>query len=111
MDIAKLILRGAVSPPSPLGDVARIGAGAEESGQRAAKDFESVLLGKLVDQMKDTIGDWGYERDGASKQVQGIFWLYLANDVASNGGLGIWKDIYEFFASPNRAGATLDSTG
>jgi len=67
--------------------------------EQAAKDFESVLLNKLLDEMKNTIGDWGFDEDGVSKQVQGIFWLYLAQDIANQGGLGLWKDISELINS------------
>lgn len=61
---------------------------------QVAKDFESLLLNSLLSQMKDTIGNWGFEKDGASEQVDGIFWLYLARDMADKGGLGLWKNIY-----------------
>jgi Rod binding domain-containing protein len=64
-----------------------------------SKDFESVLLTKLVDEMKETVGQWGFEEeDAASGQVQGLFWLYLARDLADKGGLGLWKDLYRFFS-------------
>jgi len=68
----------------------------DEKKKQVAKDFESVLITKLLDQMKDTIGHWGFEQDSASQQVQGIFWLYLAQDIANKGGFGLWKDLYEF---------------
>ncbi len=53
--------------------------------------------------MKNTIGDWGFDKDGASKQIQGIFWLYLARDIANNGGFGLWKDIYKFLTDADQA--------
>ena len=46
--------------------------------------------------MKKSIVDWGQEKDAASKQTEGIFWLYLGQDIAKNGGLGLWKDIHQF---------------
>jgi len=73
-----------------------------ESREQIAKDFESVLLNKLLDEMKNTIGDWGFDKDGICKQVQGIFWLYLVQDIANQGGLGLWKDIYESCLSADR---------
>lgn len=70
----------------------------EEQKRQIARDFESVLLTKLFDQVQESIGDWGFEEeDTASQQVQGLFWLYLARDVADKGGLGLWKDIYQYF--------------
>jgi len=68
--------------------------------EQFAKDFESVFLEKLLDEMKNTIGSWGFEQDAAAKQIQGLFWMHLARDVSQNGGLGMWKDIY---ASLNQA--------
>ena len=63
--------------------------------EQFAKDFESIFMEKLLDEMKNTIGNWGFEPDAASKQIQGLFWLYLARDAANNGGLGMRKDIYQ----------------
>ena len=69
----------------------------EEQKKQIARDFESVLLAKLFDQVQESIGTWGFEEeDTASQQVQGVFWLHLARDVADKGGLGLWKDIYQY---------------
>jgi Rod binding domain-containing protein len=81
----------------------------EAKKEQAAKDFESVLLTKLLDVMKDTIGDWGFDEDGASEQIQGLFWLYLARDIADQGGLGLWKDVYGSLSDTNQANATVES--
>jgi len=96
MDIANLILTGTVPPPTSLEQMTQIDGVSEAKKKQLAKDFESVFINKLLDEMKKTIGDWGNEKDGASKQIQGIFWLYLARDIADNGGFGMWKDIYRF---------------
>ncbi len=63
------------------------------SMEQAAKDFESVLLNKLLDGMKETVGDGGLFNSPIGKQVQGLFYYYLAQDIASKGGFGLWKDI------------------
>ena len=68
-----------------------------EKTEKLAKDFESILLTKLFDEMKNTVGKWGMEEDAAAGQVQGLFWLYLARDVADKGGIGLWKDLQRFF--------------
>lgn len=60
----------------------------------AAKDFESVLLGRLMDEMKRTIPDSGLLSSGVTKQMQDMFWMYLSQDLADKGGLGLWKDVY-----------------
>ncbi|MHC4556725.1 MAG: hypothetical protein ACYTFW_13995 [Planctomycetota bacterium] len=113
MDSTKLILTEPVSLPTPLEhlDKSRLKSITEERKEQIAKDFESVLLNKLLDVMNNTIGDWGFDKDGASRQVQGIFWLYLSRDIANNGGIGLWKDIYQFLTDAeqaNTAGKSVD---
>jgi Rod binding domain-containing protein len=113
MDSAKLILTEPVSPPVPLEHLQKSGLKnvSEEKKKQIARDFESVLINKMLDEMKNTIGDWGFEKDGPSNQVQGIFWMYLARDIANNGGIGLWKDIDKFLTnadSSNTAGKSLD---
>jgi hypothetical protein len=68
---------------------------ADQKKQQIAKDFESVLLTRLFEQVQKTIGSLDTEEDGTAQQVQGLFWLYLARDAADKGGVGLWKDIYQ----------------
>jgi Rod binding domain-containing protein len=77
----------------------------DEEKKQLAKDFESVLLTKLFDEVKNSIGHCGLEdeEDGASEQVHGLFWLYLAQDVADKGGFGLWQDVYRHFQDMDRA--------
>lgn len=81
----------------------------EQEKQRLAKSFESVLLTRLFDQVKESVGGWGLEEDGASKQIQGLFWYYLAQDVADKGGFGLWRDIYRSFEALDGGGANGES--
>lgn len=113
MDSAKLILTEPVLPPVPLENLQKPGLKnlSEEKKKQIAKDFESILINKMLDEMKNTIGNWGFEKDGPSEQVQGIFWLYLARDIGNNGGIGLWKDIYQFLSNAekvNTAEKSLD---
>ena len=111
MDNDNLILTESVSPPALLEqlDTSRLKCIAQEQKRQVAKDFESVLLNKLLDIMNSTIGDWGFEKDSPSRQVQGIFSIYLARDIANNGGLGLWKDIYRFLSNADDTeGKSLD---
>ena len=105
MDSVKLLLTEPVSPPTLLEqlDKSRLNSISEEKKEQVAKDFESVLLTKLLDEMKKSIVNWGSEKDGASEQMHGIFWLYLARDIANNGGLGLWKDIYQSLTNAEHA--------
>lgn len=105
MDGADLILTMPVMSPDLLGKVGSgeiTGATGAKSAdakktEQMAKDFESVLVTKLLDEMKETIGKWGFEEEAGASQVKGLFWLYLARDVADKGGLGLWKDLNRFF--------------
>ena len=68
----------------------------DEQEKQIGKDFESVLLTKLFEQVQTSIEDSGFDdEDSGSQQVRGMFWLYLARDVADKGGVGLWKDIYQ----------------
>jgi len=98
MESTKLILTEPVSSPNMLEqlDKSSLKNISDEKKEKIAKDFESVLLNKLLDEMKKSVVDWGQEKDAASKQTKGIFWLYLGQDIAKNGGLGLWKDIHQF---------------
>jgi Rod binding domain-containing protein len=95
MDSAKLILTEAFSSPIPSEKINKTGVASDAEKKQFAMDFESVFIGKLLDEMKKSIGDWGLEKDAASEQIDGIFWLYLARDLGNSGGLGMWKDIYQ----------------
>ena len=123
MDETKLILTEPVLPPLPLDHFTgtlfsnrlvsfqpdKINCTSEDQKKQVAKDFESVLLSRLLDEMKNTIGDWGFDENGDAEQVQGIFWLCLAGELANNGGLGLWKDIYQFLTKPEPANAPKNS--
>ncbi len=95
MDSIKLISTEIIPPAVPIENLNKFDALQEEKKKQSAKDFESVFIHKLLEEMKNTIDDWGFEKDETSRQVQGIFWLYLARDIANNGGFGLWKDIYQ----------------
>ncbi len=104
MEGPELILRDSVAPPTPLPDLGQLAGASELRKQQVAKDFEAVLIEKLLSQMKNTIGDWGLERDGISKQVDGIFWSNLARGIADQGGFGLWKDIYKHMNGADSSG-------
>lgn len=123
MDIGELMLTGPsllrmrsgdLSGPvsarnSPELSTAGAGGLSEEKAKQVAKDFESLVIGKLFDQVEETIGGWGFEEDGASGQVQGLFWQYLARDVADKGGFGLWRDICKSLLDTQRADAAAES--
>ena len=65
-----------------------------EQAKQVAKDFESVLLHKLLDAMKKTIPESDLFETGISEQFRDIFWFHLAQEMGKQGGLGIWKMLY-----------------
>ena len=65
--------------------------------EELAKGFESLLIGKLLDEVQKTMGKFSIAEDGASKQINGIFWQFLGQEMSENGGFGLWKDIYKSF--------------
>jgi len=109
MDSANLILTESISLPAPLKNLNKADGIPEQKKEQVAKDFESILLGKLLDEMKSSIGDWGFEESAASEQIQGIFWLYLSRHLANNGGLGMWKDIYQSLNNPDQINKNEES--
>ena len=94
MEISNAILTEAVLPPEVLPNIRGIENAPDEQKEKIAKDFESLLIGKLLDEMSNTIGEWD-EESPAFGQIKGIFNLYLAQHIGSNGGFGLWKQIYE----------------
>ena len=125
MDNAKLILTGEVLPPVPLEHLSQIGLHnkiakwksgqidvvSEEKKKQAAKDFESVFIKKLLDEMTNAIGEWGFEKDAVSKQIQGLFSIYLSQHIANNGGFGLWKDVYRFMTELSQPKTTIETSG
>lgn len=95
MDSSNLIIDSSVLASGPSEQIKKTSGDTEAAKKQFAKDFESVFINKLLDEMKNTIGDWGEEKDGAGQQVEGIFWMHLARNLADNGGFGMWKDIYK----------------
>jgi flagellar protein FlgJ len=70
--------------------------------QKVAKDFESVLLDQVLQQMKATIPDGGLFEDSSDQQIQGMFYSFLAQDVGQKGGIGLWKQLARQLESAKR---------
>ena len=97
METAQLIFPEQLKPSVPVQQMNKVQKEniPDEKKVQIAKDFESLLLSNLLEQMKSTIGNWGMEKDSTSNQIDGIFWLYLSREISDNGGLGFWQDIYK----------------
>ncbi|MHC4636995.1 MAG: hypothetical protein ACYTBP_06670 [Planctomycetota bacterium] len=104
MDSMNLLLTEPVAQPNPLQNLKNvINDDDEQKKIKFAKDFESVFVNKLLDEMRKTVGDWGFEKDGTSKQIDGLFSMFLAQDISNNGGLGLWKEIYKSLSDQEQA--------
>jgi Rod binding domain-containing protein len=74
----------------------------ETKKQQVAKDFESVLITNLLKEVENAIGKWGFDEEGASTQIKGMFGLFLGRALAAEGGFGFWKGIYQFLDDTNQ---------
>jgi hypothetical protein len=81
MDISETILTEKVLPPEVLPQTKGIEGAPDEQKKKLAGDFESLLIGKLLDEMNNTVSGWGEEEDRAFGQIKGIFNLYLAQYI------------------------------
>ena len=95
---------GAVIPPDLLSglpatvNAGSLGANADRKKIRqAAHDFESVLIQRMMEDMRRTVPESGLLDSGVTDQVQGLFWMYLAQDVSNKGGLGLWRELERQF--------------
>jgi Rod binding domain-containing protein len=86
-----------------LMDAGPAGVEAPVDMAQAARDFESVLLNQLMQEMSRTIPESGLVDSGTSKQIQSMFWSFLAEEVADNGGMGLWRDIQKYVTDPQQA--------
>ena len=93
-----LLPTGPAMPTQPLSallpaDARLSGPAAGQSAEQAAKGFESILLYRMLEEMKRSIPESGLFETGVSEQVQDIFWYYLAQEMAEKGGLGLWRSL------------------
>jgi Rod binding domain-containing protein len=96
MESVKLPLAGKVQPDAQSLPVSKTNPLLEEQRKvQSAKDFESLLVGKMVDSMKDTVGSSELLEDEGSEQVQAMFWMHMSSALSQQGGVGLWKDIYK----------------
>ncbi len=96
MESVKLPLSGQAEHTTQAGALSKMNPILlEQRKVQSAKDFESLLVGKLVDSMKETVGSSGLLEDEGSEQVQAMFWMHMSGAISQQGGVGLWKDIYK----------------
>ena len=89
---AEMISSAALGGPA-LGNLDAATVAETARGLEAARGFEAILLHRLVEAMRETIPDGGLLSSPAGRQVEGLFWFYLAEEMAKKGGVGLWKDL------------------
>lgn len=94
----------ATPPPPALSEAAP--ASDHDKLARAAQDFESLLLTRLLNEMKETVGTWSGEKDSATRQIHGLFWMQMAQTLADQGGLGLGRQMLDALESPTAANPT-----
>jgi len=72
----------------------------EEQRRKVARDFEGVLIHQILDNMSNTIPE-SEDEDSSTEHIKGMFWSFLADAVAENGGFGLWRQIYESMPAEN----------
>jgi Rod binding domain-containing protein len=111
MDPVMLPLTNQPAPPVSVGESSRTNEILLERRKiESAKGFESLLISKLVDSMKETVGESGLLEDEGSEQLQSMFWMHLSSALSEQGGVGLWKDIYKSIygtAPKEQSAATL----
>lgn len=65
-----------------------------KAAQKVSKDFEEILLHKLFEEMQKTVQESGLTEDAGTQPIQGMFWQFMAQDVAAKGGFGMAKQVY-----------------
>lgn len=80
----------------PVRAIAPAGADAAPGGgdmPQAARQFEAVLLYRLLLEMKRTIPESGLLESGITDQTMDLFFMHLADQLAQGGGMGLWREL------------------
>jgi len=108
MSPSDVLLQGVDTSPGSiptLDDLGTVADASDAEKRKLAKDFESVLLVRFFDEIRKSMGNCGLDEDPAGGQIQGMFWSYLAQDVADKGGFGLSEEIYQYFQNMDGARA------
>jgi Rod binding domain-containing protein len=85
--------------------------------QETAKQFEGLLLQQVFKQMKEATSSLEVseeedgEESGFSEQIQSMFWMFLADHVSQEGGIGLWKQMAEQWSRRESANNAAKSAG
>ena len=89
-----LLDSGAVPKPSPL-EQTKV-SGNTEALKETAKQFEGVFIQQLFNQMKQGLEQIAVEdEESSTEHIKNMYWTFMADVVTEQGGLGMWKQIYQ----------------
>jgi Rod binding domain-containing protein len=79
--------------------------------EKVAKDFEGIFVRQIMDVMRKTLDESGLGEDATGKQVRDMYWMFLGDQVAQTGSLGMWKQIAADIARSQQgmSGSTLET--
>jgi len=93
---------------SELGDLVKVSRPASpdpaaQKLQEVAKKFEGVLLHQMFKQAQQNIEQMDTDEDeevedGGGEQIQSLYWSQMSDLVSEQGGVGLWKSIYQQIA-------------
>ena len=75
-----------------------------------AQGFESVFISNLLDQMSASVDSLNEDKDGAAKQIDGIFRMQLAQNLSENGSLGLAKSIEHYVSHTLNQDQAMEET-
>lgn len=88
-----------------------------ESGkiEEIAKQFEGVLLHQMFKQAQQTIDQMDTEddeesEDAGNEQFQSLYWSQMSEVVSEQGGIGLWKPLYQQIMQQINPGANPADT-
>ena len=64
-----------------------------------AQGFESVFISSLLEQMSASVDTLNEDKDGAAKQIDGIFRMQLSQKLSESGSLGLARQIEQYMAN------------
>ncbi|MEN6306225.1 MAG: hypothetical protein ABFD91_00590 [Anaerohalosphaeraceae bacterium] len=86
-----------------------------EKMEEIARQFEGVLLHQMFKQAQQTIDQMDTEddeesEDAGNEQIQSLYWSQMADVVSEQGGMGLWKPLYQQIMQQVNPGSKPDDT-
>jgi len=95
--LERIIVRGKDGPQSGCDGPAKTDK--QREAEDVAKKFEGIFIHQIFKQIKETTfsepaEDAEEEQDSTGEGVEDMYWSFMADAVAKEGGLGLWKQVY-----------------